>query len=935
MTLGAYTLFTSTTPIGKQFTLVNGELIKKALAHMHSGSYEVKTYTSADDFIAQIQCVQTSQVISASVPVNGTLAGGLTTSTKPREGYLSREKENFDFAKTGGGVLALDYDPRGKPFKREELVEFIHKIGVIPADTAMVWWCSGSSHIFNGDAELRGLNGQRIYMFVHNAADIPRVGKVIADRCWLNGLGHIHINKRGDRTPRGLFDKAMAEPARLDFIGGAICEAPLRQDRGVPENLGGEGLLDTYAAFPELSEIEKLEVATLKAQEYDKAEPESVAIHELWLTTETPILAARLISEGATPREAHAKAQVILRSASERQSLTSSFKLMLEDGQQVTVKTVLDDRLKYHGAKTLDPLAPDHRGGEFCGKLFLNQERPCLFSFADGGVTYSLIRQVVDIEVIRNNIAITGGAIAKALNSHGDIFRAGGEIICAQDGKLRPLKDDLELLISFRASLYTVNQDGVRKSFKLDADMKKGVMSSFERVPELEPPEIKSVATTGYATPDKRFVLNPGFDVKTGVYCNMKQPMKLPEKVSRADVDAALQVMWKPFAAYKWANDESRSGLLAAIFTAVLRPALSTAPGFFIDANVQASGKSKCAEALCAIQAGAKVAPYGFMRGNQDQEYSKYLASILSTSKRAMILDNCTGEIDSEILSALIFSSMHTSRRLGTNTVNENTARIFFVATGNNASLSNDMNRRLICCRINTGSPKPRELSYDFEPEDLALENREAIVQAVLTVLKAYWADPVPVTYKGGSDCREWHAMCRAPVLWLMREGLGTGLGVLVDPDLAFGVNSLTATNESSGLTQLIEGLSRAYGYGTKFSAGQVVDSLKSAQDTGHWTEPLALIRDGLSLLQYKRNGDASIPTAVATGVMLRDLHETPNENCDEDTGIVKHRQIVLAGQVHKSNRFRVELLGADHLKVVLGGRDGATSESKLKKNSS
>lgn len=931
MTLGSYTLFSSTTPIGKQFTLVNGELVKKALAHMHSGSYEVKTYGSVADFITQIQEVRTDQVISASVPVDGSLTGGLTTSAKPREGCLSRVIENFNFSKTGG-VLALDYDPHGKPFSREELVAFIRKIGTIPADTAMVWWCSGSSHIFNGDTELRGLNGQRVYMFVKSAADIPRVGKVIADRCWLHGLGHIHINKRGDRQPRGLFDKAMAEPARLDFIGGAICEAPLSQDRGVPINLGGEGLLDTHEAFPELSEIEKLDVATLKKQEYDKAEPAAVAQHELWLTIETPVLAARLISEGATPREAHAKAQVILRSASERQSLTSSFKLTLEDGQQVTVKQVLDDRLKYHEAKTLDPLDPDHRGREPCGILYLNQERPCLFSFADGGVSYSLIRQVVDIEVIRNNIAITGGAIAKALHSHGDIFKAGGEIICAQDGKLRPLKDDLELLISFRASLYTVNQDGIRKSFKLDADMKRGVMSSFERVLELEPPEIKSVATTGYATPDKRFVLDPGFDAKTGVYCNMKQPMKLPDVVSRADVERALQVMWAPFAAYKWANDESRSGLLAAIFTAVLRPAINTAPGFFIDANVQASGKSKCAEALCAIQAGSKVAPYGFMRGNQDAEYSKYLSSILRTSKRAMILDNCTGEIDSEILSALIFSSIHTSRILGTNTVSENTARIFFVATGNNASLSTDMNRRLVCCRINTGSPKPRELSYDFEPEDMALENRDAIVRAVLTVLRAYWADPVPVTYKGGSDCREWHAMCRAPVLWLIREGLGKSLGALVDPDKAFGVNSLTATTENSGLTQLIEGLSRAYGYGTKFSAGQVVDSLKAAESTGHWTEPLALIRDGFALLQFRKNGDASIPTAVSAGIMLKELHEVPNENCDEDTGVVRLRQIALAGAVHKSNRFRVDVLGADHLKVVLGGRDGVEAERKQEK---
>lgn len=931
MTLGTYTLFTSVSPLGKKFTLVDGELTKQAMANMYAGSYDVKSYTSADDLITQMQEVTTFQAISASLPIDGTLTGGITTTLKPKPGCLSRITENFGFGKTGG-ILTLDYDPRGTTLSREELVQTIRDIGVIPPETALIWWCSGSSHIFNEDEEIQGLKGQRLYFLVEHAADIPRAGRVIVDRCWLADLGFILIGDDGKRHYRGLFDSAMFEPARLDFAGGAICEAPLRQNRGAPINFGGEGLLDTYTAFPDLSEAEKILVATKKKQEYDKAEPEAAAQHERYLNREGQKMASRLISEGASPREANERARAILKSATEGQGLTSSFKITIEGGKSLTVKELLDNRLQYHGIQTLDPIEPDHRGGEYCGILYLKQNNPTLYSFAHGGTTYNLIRQVVDIEVIRNNIAITGGAIAKALYSYGDIFKAGGEIICAQDGKLRPLKDDLELLISCRASLYTLNQDGVRKSFKLDADMKKGVMSSFERVAELEPPEIKSVASTGYATPDKRFVLDPGFDAKTGVFCNMKTPMKLPECVSRADVEAALQVMWAPFAAYRWANDESRSGLLAAIFTAVLRPAINTAPGFFIDANVQASGKSKCAEALCAIQAGTKVAPYGFMRGNQDAEYSKYLSSILRTPKRAMILDNCTGEIDSEILSALIFSSIHTSRILGTNTVSENTARIFFVATGNNASLSTDMNRRLICCRINTGSPKPRELSYDFEPEDLALETRDAIVRAVLTVLKAYWADPVPVSYKGGSDCREWHAMCRAPVLWLIREGLGKSLGTLVDPDRAFGVNSLTATTETSGLTQLIEGLSRAYGYGTKFSAGQVVDALKSAESTGHWTEPLALIRDGFALLQYRKTGDASIPTAVAAGIMLKELHEVPNENCDEDTGAVRLRQIALAGAVHKSNRFKIEVLGADHLKVVLGGRDGAESDRKQEK---
>ena len=71
MTLGTYTLFTSVSPLGKKFTLVDGELTKQAMANMYAGSYDVKSYTSADDLITQMQEVTTFQAISASLPIDG------------------------------------------------------------------------------------------------------------------------------------------------------------------------------------------------------------------------------------------------------------------------------------------------------------------------------------------------------------------------------------------------------------------------------------------------------------------------------------------------------------------------------------------------------------------------------------------------------------------------------------------------------------------------------------------------------------------------------------------------------------------------------------------------------------------------------------------------------------------------------------------------
>ena len=50
------------------------------MANMYAGSYDVKSYTSADDLITQMQEVTTFQAISASLPIDGTLTGGITTT---------------------------------------------------------------------------------------------------------------------------------------------------------------------------------------------------------------------------------------------------------------------------------------------------------------------------------------------------------------------------------------------------------------------------------------------------------------------------------------------------------------------------------------------------------------------------------------------------------------------------------------------------------------------------------------------------------------------------------------------------------------------------------------------------------------------------------------------------------------------------------------
>lgn len=134
------------------------------------------------------------------------------------------------------------------------LVETIR--GAVPglSDAAMLWWPSASSHICDRTTgeDLTGLRGQRLYLMVRDAADIPRAGAALADRLWAAGHGRVVPSAAGTPLERCPVDTAVWQPERLDFAAGAICMDGLEQRRGAPVLIPGTtGIVDTRVALPE------------------------------------------------------------------------------------------------------------------------------------------------------------------------------------------------------------------------------------------------------------------------------------------------------------------------------------------------------------------------------------------------------------------------------------------------------------------------------------------------------------------------------------------------------------------------------------------------------------------------------------------------------------------------------------------------------------
>jgi hypothetical protein len=469
--MGKLTVVTTTKPatLGKTYKLTASGIEKTTAGQMVEGSYQVRDFTDAHSLAELLAGIGTDQALVASLPKSETGAGGIVTKAAKANhpGALSRTKGDFAFPAGQPGVLILDYDPHGEAMTRDALWQLLQSMGV--AGCGVVWWSSGSSFIFHGDTEISGLRGQRFYLMVTDLSDTVRVGEVLAKRLWLAGMGRVEISASGQRLTRSVFDAAMFEVARLDFIGGAVCESPLSQRRGSPMVLGDGGGLDTRTAFPELTADELARYEALIEDAKLKAEPEARQVREAWKAARMESEVGRLVASGVAPEIAAERADRTL-SAALGGVLLGDFQLTLDGGEVVTVGEVLDMREKYHGVLTLDPLEPEYLGGKIVGKLFLYGARATLHSFAHGGATYQLRRQPARLYVQRGAKAGLVDELRELLRGESDLFIRGGLLVRVEDGRVRALrKHALTHFLQSRVALYSKDRHG--KDFPADLPM--------------------------------------------------------------------------------------------------------------------------------------------------------------------------------------------------------------------------------------------------------------------------------------------------------------------------------------------------------------------------------------------------------------------------------------------------------------------------------
>lgn len=260
-----------------------------------------------------------------------------------------------------------------------------------------------------------------------------------------------------------------------------------------------------------------------------------------------------------------------------------------------------------------------------------------------------------------------------------------------------------------------------------------------------------------------------GYDKKSGLYADFRNQTfsTVALRPTKEDAAAALNFLLEAVAEFPFESEASRSVMVGAMLTAVLRSSVPTAPLFGISGRTFGTGKSTAGDMIAIISTGEVAAAVDF-NANED-EFKKSLFSILLEGAPVTMIDNVVGTLNSSLLNMILSQQSIKGRVLGVSRTATVPTASLWLATGNNLTLSGDMTRRSLYCELDARMERPDERKFSRDIYKWTKENRPQLVHACLTILKAFAAAGKPgadsLRRMNGFDI--WSNWIRGALVWL------------------------------------------------------------------------------------------------------------------------------------------------------------------------
>lgn len=265
--------------------------------------------------------------------------------------------------------------------------------------------------------------------------------------------------------------------------------------------------------------------------------------------------------------------------------------------------------------------------------------------------------------------------------------------------------------------------------------------------------ELVGVRESPFIRPNGTICQEPGYDPLSGfLFAPPAGSVFLPvaEAPTRADAQKALAFVRQYFQDFPFETPVDADVPIAAMLTMVGRPAIRSAvPCFAFDANTQASGKTRLTEVITLVAQGRRESPCTWPAHSwredagtvNTEELEKIISGYALKGAAAIVFDNIEttfgGAPIAKVLSAYPGTTFRVLRSM--DQVELPWPTVVF-ATGNNLSISRDLDRRVIRCRLRSTDPRPEfRTKFKFHPLlDCVERDRPKILHALLTILRAY-----------------------------------------------------------------------------------------------------------------------------------------------------------------------------------------------------
>ncbi len=336
-----------------------------------------------------------------------------------------------------------------------------------------------------------------------------------------------------------------------------------------------------------------------------------------------------------------------------------------------------------------------------------------------------------------------------------------------------------------------------------------------------------------------RLIHEPGHDSETGLFqaCAAIPGWTPPvTKPTRADAQAALDVLLMLVQDFPFVADEDRAAVVAGIITGLLRRVLPAAPLLAVTAPTPGTGKTLIAETFAIIATGRRASVLSL--GHDDAEAEKRLAGVLLAGDAVIALDNIERPLKGDLLCQVATQQFVRLRPLGASGMLSIPTHALMVATGNNLSIVGDLKRRVALIRMDSGQERPEQRTFSRDHLEDVFARRGELIRAALTLPLAYLAAGAPSVEGmhplGGFE--QWDRMVRRPLAWL-------GL-----PDPLKASDSLREQDpDLEGMRLLLSAWCLAYGSEPKTAAELVAAGLEYRPVSESYAHPE--LRDALQLV--------------------------------------------------------------------------------------